>query len=264
MIKIPGGDVMENPEIWCIDPKKIKEDLWELANPKKESTVSVDPRVIIDEVHRALRWKLSHREVREIIGIIEDDLLEIWRIFETCPEEYTEECSQMISKIFENILRVPPLRRIFNRVISELRTNFENLHGGHNLYFVIDWSRYSYKRIQRKDTLLINTMALGVSFELKKELHFVEPINKVLKKKKTKVKAVISKRKQWIDNQIPTLIISWECIKKVTSDTARDDIIEDLLRQIPILGKYVQLGILTRDLFKDVANCIKNYGIVIE
>ncbi|WP_297552439.1 hypothetical protein [Thermococcus sp.] len=249
---------MENPERWCIDPKKIKEDLWELANPEKESTVGVDPRVFIDEVYRVIRWELSPRALGEISWTIGDDLREIWRIFETCSEENIETCTQRILEIFDYIFeRLPSLRRIFDIAGSNLRNEFGEIHSRHNLYFIIDWSGYSYGRIQRVDTLLTNTLALGVSLKLKGELHFLEPVNNMIRKGKPRFKAVISKGRQWANNKKPVLKLSWECIKKVASDTVRDNIIEDLLNQvIPGLGKAIVFT-------ESVIDCIDEEYIVI-
>jgi len=264
---------MDTSQEWCLDPVYVRNVLWDLANPDKESTIIIGPEVFTDKVRRAL-LKVPQRYLEESWKELWDEIYELWEIIEECSNEDISVCSSKILSIFNQILeRMPFLESALSEVRSELHDYFEHLHNTYGLYFIVDWSRYiiyyHYYYLRRyfyrrryprypfyEHDLLVDSIALGISLELMTSLRFLN-IRKDIKSLTKKFDALIWKGRQWVIQKRPVLIVSWECIKKVASDTSKDKIIEDLLNQvIPSLGTAVVFT-------KQVIGCVNDEYIVV-
>jgi len=246
---------------WCINPIEIRNALWALADKEQESTVLISPRVFVGRVSYVLRQYPPH-ELYEILS--DPELIEtigkFWRVVKECDENFERcypELDSRFKKIVRIISRIPLGKIMIQDVQKELSSVIGVLNGvsnTHNIRFIVDWSKYRPRKFPRlyepiSTGLLADTLALGFGLSMSLSLEFLE-FRKGIEKIIASIDAIIQKEKRWFIRKGPTLIVLWDCIKRVASDTYRDKIIEDLLNQvIPMLGDAV---LFTRD----VINCI--------
>jgi len=254
---------------WCINPIEIRNALWTLANKEQESTVLISPRVFAGRASYVLHKYRRH----ELYEILQSDpelimaIREFWIAANECSENF-EECYPELSERFGRIVRlisrislgeimIQDVQNELNSVIWNLNYIFDT----HNIRFVVDWSRYRPRRFLRPYRpipieLLAGTLALGFGLSMSLSLEFLE-FRKGIASIRGRIDAIIQKGKSWYIRKGPTLIVLWNCIKEVASNTYRDKIIEDLLNQIiPLLGDAV---LFTRD----VINCIHDNEYVV-
>ncbi|NJE60533.1 hypothetical protein [Thermococcus sp. 21S7] len=254
---------------WCINPIEIRNALWTLADKEQESTVLVSPRVFVGRALYVLNrypyipYLDEISRDPEIVGAIQ----EFWEAVDECSENFEgcyPELSERFGRIVWLISRIPLGEIMIQDVQDELNSVIRDLNdvfNTHNIRFVVDWSRYrprGFPRLYRPipTELLAGTLALGFGLSMSLSLEFLE-FRKGIANIRGRIDAIIQKGKSWYIRKGPTLIVLWNCIKEVTSNTYRDKIIEDLLNQIiPLLGDAV---LFTRD----VINCIHDNEYVV-
>ncbi|ASJ17094.1 hypothetical protein A3L04_08445 [Thermococcus chitonophagus] len=251
---------------WCINPIEIKNALWTLADKEQESTVVISPRVFIRRTSYVLR-KYRRYEILWSDPKLIEAIREFWIIANECSENF-EDCYQKLSVRFKRISllisRIFPGEQILREISNELKYVIKDLNDISNTYnirFVVDWSRYRprgfpmfYAPIPTE--LLAGTLALGFGLSMSLSLEFLE-FRKGIASIRGRVDAIIQKGKSWYIRKGPTLIVLWDCIKGVASDTYRDKTIGDLLNKIiPLLGDAI---LFTRD----VISCIHDNEYIV-